>query len=223
MGKIKGLLEDEMPREKLMKLGPQSLTDVELLAIILRTGTKEKNVIELSREILKKFSPQQVSRKTFQELLEFKGIKQAKACQIVTLFELSRRLSNKKQLKKFKINSSQELYEYLYPDFANLTKERLMLVLTDTKNQIIRKEWFTDGGLNYSVLDSREIIKKVLDYDAFGFFLIHNHPSGDCKPSQEDLNITIKLKEAAELLNIRLMDHIIIGDDYFSFYESDLL
>lgn len=217
------MLEDEMPREKLIKFGPENLTEVELLAILLRTGTFNLNVIELSRQILSTFNINQVSRKTYQELLEFKGIKKAKATQIVALFEFARRTNNKPIKNKIKIKSSKDIYDNIYLDFSNLTIEKVMLILVDSKNQIIKKEFIHEGSINYSIIEPRNIVKKALNYDAYGFFLIHNHPSGDTTPSQEDKNITKNIKQICDKLNLSFLDHLIIGDNrdnYYSFFDN---
>lgn len=223
MSKINGILKEEMPREKLMKIGPQNLTDVELLAIILRVGTRDKNVLELSREILSSFDMAMVSRKTFEELLRFKGVEKAKACQIVSVFELARRLSNDKKDEKIKIKSSKDIYEYVKSDYMQSAIEKVMVVFVNTKNSIIKKEIINHGSINYSVIEPRDIIKKTLDYNASGFFLVHNHPSGDCTPSQDDIETTKKIKEIADNLSIRFLDHIIIGDYYYSLFDNEIL
>ena len=223
MSNIKGILIEEQPREKLIKLGPNSLTEVELLAILLRIGTRDKNVIELSREILQTFDIQNMSRKTYSELLSFKGIKKAKATQIVATFELARRLSSNTLPKKIPITKSEEIYNMVKDDFLFLKIEKTMVVYTDTKNHIIKKEFLFEGGLDYSLIDQKILIKNVLLNDASGIFLLHNHPSGDSTPSSEDKSITQKLKFSCETLGIRFLDHIIIGDNYYSFFDNDLL
>lgn len=223
MSEIAGLLREEMPREKLISLGPANLTDVELLAIVLRVGTKDKNVIELSREIISKFDVGMVSRKSYEELLEFRGINKAKACQIVSVFELARRFSLKGIDGKVKIGSSRDVYEFVKSDFLNLGKERVMVVFVDSKNQVIKKEVVFEGSINYSIIEPREIVKRVLSYDASGFFLVHNHPSGDTTPSEDDVRITARIKEVCKSLNIRFLDHLIVGEDFFSFYDDDEL
>ena len=220
---IDKLMENEMPREKLIKLGAENLTDVELLAIILRVGSKGKNVLELSREILLKFSVPLASRKTYTELLEFKGINKAKACQIVAVFELSRRFSIKETKAKTKINSSKDVYEYVKSDFDSLQFEKVMCVFVDSKNQIIKKEFVSEGSLNFSIIEPRKIIKLALIYNAYGFFLIHNHPSGDAQPSLEDINLTRKIKEITKKLDLHFLDHIIVGNNYYSFYDNNEL
>lgn len=224
MSQIKGMLKEEMPREKLLNFGPQNLTDVELLAIILRVGTKNKNVLELSREIIEKFQVNLVSRKTINELLEFKGISKAKASQIVSVFELARRFANKDiNQKKIQLNSSSSIFEYIKPDLLHLTIEKVFVIFLDSKNQVIKKEQIFEGGLNYSLIEIRKIIKKSLDYNANSFFLVHNHPSGDSTPSKQDIQITNKLAEASELMSIKFLDHLVIGDDYFSFFDNNLM
>jgi DNA repair protein RadC len=223
MGNIKGFLNQEMPREKLINLGPNSLTEVELLAILLRTGTKDKNVLELSREILSKFTINQVSRRMYQELLNFNGIKEAKATTIVSAFELARRLSNQKEITKLKLLNSKDVYNFIKEDFNNLSYEKVGIVFIDSKNGVIKKEILFEGSVNYSVIDSRIILKKALIYDASGFFLIHNHPSGDSTPSKEDIDVTNEIKKKADDLEIRFLDHIIIGDEYFSIFDNELM
>ena len=221
MTKIKGFLNEELPREKLIHLGPESLSEVELLAILLRTGTKDKNVLDLSREILNSFSIELVSRKTFDELLKFKGIKEAKACQIIAAFEFSRRMLNKKSLNKISLSSSNEVYDFVKNDFLYLNLEKVMLVFVDTKNQVIKKEFIHEGSLNYSIIEPRKVIKKVLDVGASGFFLIHNHPSGIVLPSDDDIKVTLRLKDICLKMDIRFLDHIIVGDDFYSFFDND--
>ena len=219
------LLEEELPREKLIANGPETLTKVELLAILLRTGTKGKNVLELSREIIEKLGETQITRKTYEELLKFHGINKAKACQIVSVFELSRRLASNQtnSQTKTQIKNSDDIYNLIKHDFDALTHEKVMAIFVDSKNQIIKKEFIFEGGINYSIIEPRKVITKALYLNASGFFLAHNHPSGDTMPSEEDINITKKLKNISVQLNIRFLDHIIIGDEYYSLFENNLL
>ena len=224
MGKIEGLLDEEMPREKLARFGPEVLTDVELLAIILRVGTKDKNVIEMSREIIEKFNVGLISRKTYEELLGFKGISKAKACQIVSVFELSRRFANKGIDKKVKLCNSRDVYDYVICDFDSLNIERVMAVFVDTKNQVIKKEFVFEGSINYSIVEPRDLIKRALSLDASGFFLIHNHPSGDTSPSEEDIFITKKIDGVCRDLNLRFLDHLVVGSgSFYSLFDNDIL
>lgn len=223
MPKIQGLMLEEMPREKLISSGPSNLTDVELLAIILRVGTKNKNVIELSREILSSFNVNLISRKTYYDLLGFRGVSKAKACQIVSVFELSRRLSSKGAERRIKLNNSSSVFDFVRMDFFGLSSEKVMAVFVDTKNQMICKEFVFNGTINYSIIETRDLIKKALSVDASGFFLIHNHPSGILEPSPEDIEVTNNIKSACKIFNLRFLDHLIISDvNYFSMYDSDV-
>jgi len=226
MGQIGGLLKEEMPREKLIRFGPNSLTDVELLAILLRTGTKEKNVIELSREILSKFDTRVISRTSYEELLKFKGIKNAKACLIVSLFELSRRLkfeSSRGDNKRICFRNSKHIYEFVCDDFLCLEVEKFMVLFLDSRNKLIKKEFVFSGGFNFASVDIKFILKKVLEYNANSIIVLHNHPSGDCSPSSEDLCLTEKLKCACLSLDVKLLDHLIIGASYLSLFDKGLL
>lgn len=218
--KLSGLQTNELPREKLIKYGVSNLTEVELLAILLRTGTKERNVLELSREILEVFDINFVSRRTFQELLKFKGVNSAKACTILATFELARRLSVKKK-KKVQINSSKDVFDFVNFEFSNLGFEKVLVAFVDSKNFVIKTEVLFEGSVSYSVIDARVVLKKALVYDASGFFLVHNHPSGDSTPSSEDIEITNKIKELSNSLEIRFLDHIIIGDEYYSLFDNE--
>lgn len=224
MPQVQDLLEDEMPREKLISLGPLYLSDAELLAIILRVGIKGKNVLDLSREILREFGINLVSRKTYHELLEFRGISKVKACQIVALFEMSRRFSQKGFDKNVKLNSSSDVFEYVKADFSDLSEEKVMCVYVDVKNQVIKKEFVSEGSINYSIIEPRKIIRKCLIYSASGFFLLHNHPSQDTTPSEEDKNITKKISTIAKSLNLRFLDHMVVSNlKYYSMYDEDIL
>ena len=224
MPKIQGLLDEEMPREKLIKLGPSSLTEVELLAIILRVGTKDKNVIELSREILKSLSVSLISRKTYYDLLEFRGISKAKACQIVSVFEIARRFTlNNKQIR-IKLNNSLSAFDFIKGDFFSLGIEKVLCVFVDSKNQVIRKEFISEGSIDFSFIDIRKIVKLCISMDASGFFLVHNHPSGDLTPSVEDISISLKLKKVCSDLDIRFLDHLIVCDnEYYSLFDTEHL
>ncbi len=223
MSPIEGLREEEMPRERLIKNGPESLTDVELLAIILRVGTKGKNVLELSREIIDFFSTQIVSRKSYDELLEFNGIKKAKACQIVAIFELSRRLASRGIENSPIIGGSNDLFEIVKDDFNNLAIERVMVVFVNSKNKVLRKEFVSEGSISFSVVEPRAILKRAFSLNASGFFLVHNHPSGDFTPSYEDIEISLKMKRICKDLDLRFLDHVVVGDGYYSMFDNDVL
>lgn len=220
---IKGFLKSEMPRERLIKMGPEVLSDVELLAILLRVGTRDKNVIELSREILDKFDILQVSRKTYFEMIKFKGIGESKATQIIALFEFSRRIREDKFENKIKLNSSSNVYDYIKSEFIGLEFEIVIAVFVGVKNQVIKKEIISRGGINYSNIDKRELIKKALEYNASGLFLVHNHPSGDETPSSEDIKITKEIIEVFNIMQVKFLDHLIVGKEYYSMFDNDLI
>ncbi len=225
MSKLINLLENERPREKLIKFGSENLTEVELLAIIIRVGTFKKDVLELSREIITKFDFNQISRKNFDEIIKIDGLGIAKSSQIVALFELARRFSSisNNEIKKIKIKSSKCIYNFIFSDFLHLKYERVACVFVDSKNQIIKKEIISEGNINYSIIEPRKIIKKALDLDSYGFFLIHNHPSGNFNPSREDILITKKIKKISDKLGLKMLDHLIVTDNnYFSFYDNEL-
>ncbi len=215
--------KEERPIEKMIRHGAFYLTETELLSIIIRTGSKNRNVLELSREILLKYELGIISRKTYRELLSFKGISKVKASQIISVFELARRLSNRIEEEKIKILNSYSLFDYVQSDFYDSPTEKIMIVMVDTKNQVIRKEFISYGEIDYSVLDIRNLLKNIFTYDASGFFLIHNHPSGDLRPSRDDIEMTKKIKSACDMLNVRFLDHIIVSNtSYKSIIDMDI-
>lgn len=216
-------MEDEMPREKLIANGSENLSDAELLALILKSGIKEKNVLDLSREILEDFSLNRTSRKTYTDFLKFKGISKAKACQIVAVFELARRFSNPITTKKITISSSKDICEIVKINYLNLSYEKVMLLMFDVKNNLLKKEILFEGSINFSMIEPRKIIKRVLEMDAYSFAISHNHPSGDSSPSEEDIAVTNKILRISKEIGIKFLDHIIVGDDYYSFFDNDLI
>lgn len=215
--------KDELPREKLLRSGPEYLSDYELLALILRTGTRNKDVLELSKEILENFGMNEVSRKRIEDLVHFDGVKDVKASQIIAIFELARRLASKRPQKKEKLRNSKEVFDLVRFDFMDLDVEKVMLVCVNAKNQVIRKEFIFEGGLDYSVIDIRILFKKILNYNASGFFIIHNHPSGDPNPSSEDVKVTEDISYICSRLNLRFLDHLIVGEEYYSFADNSQL
>lgn len=225
MGIFSEYLKEELPREKLLKYGPEKLTEVELLALILRSGTKNNNILDISREILRKHSTKSLSRKPINELIQIKGVKEAKACQISALFEFCRRFNSSKYFinTNSSIKNSNQVYDEVKVDFQGLDVERVMLICVNAKNQILKKEFIFEGGFDTSFVDLRIVLKKVLNESASGFFILHNHPSGNTKPSQNDINVTKDLNEVCLKVNISFLDHIIIGNDYFSFADEGLM
>lgn len=210
--RIKDLPVEERPRERLMKHGVASLSNSELLAIILRTGSRKENVLNLANRILKEFNLLQLSRANVSQLKEIHGISHAKACQIVACFELARRLQAYNGEKKKKIKSSEDAFKLLYPKLSGLKKEKFMALYLNTKNFVIKEEVISIGSLNASIVSPREVFSTALVEGAAGVIVAHNHPSGDTTPSKNDIDITIRLAEAGKLLGVELLDHLIIGD-----------
>lgn len=222
---IKDLDQNDRPREKLIKYGADALTDEELLAIIIATGNKEKNVIELSKEILATFSYEDLTDIEVAELTHINGIKNAKACSIVAYLRLGNRIAQKLIEKEIiKIERSEDIYNYLKNELANKNNEYFYAILLDTKNVIISKEVISKGILDASLVHPREAFKAAVKKSAKSIIFVHNHPSGDMNPSKYDLLTTKKLVDAGNILDIKVLDHIIIADnDYYSFKKENLI
>ena len=221
MSKIKDLPKIERPREKLEKYGPERLSNSELLAILLRTGTKGINVIEMSNKILKKFSNDGLVKATVKELKNTFGLGVAKACEITACFELSRRLLQNKQSAL--LLSPKDVWDEL-KDIRDNKKEHFVIFFLDTRNQEIKREIISIGSLNANLVHPREVFEPAVRYSAAQIIVAHNHPSGNTEPSQEDLVITKRLVEAGKILGIEVVDHIIVAKDrLLSFKEKQLL
>ncbi|MFO3665116.1 DNA repair protein RadC [Anaerococcus sp. ENR0831] len=222
---IKDFDLDDRPREKLISKGADGLSDEELLAIIISTGTKEKNVIELSREILQTFSYESLADIEVSELTKIKGIKSAKASSIVASLRFGQRIAQKTMEKKItKIKNSEDIYQYLKNEIQDKKNECFYAILLDTKNVIISKEVISIGTLDASIVHPREAFKPAIKKSAKSIVFAHNHPSGDFTPSKDDFRITQRLVEAGEILDIEVLDHIIIGKDgYYSFKKENFI
>jgi DNA repair protein RadC len=227
--KIREMPPDERPREKLAAHGAAALTDPELIAILLRTGVVGANAVEVARELLKQFgSLAGLSRCTVDELAKTRGIGFAKAVQLVAAFGLGQRLAHE-TLSKQKIDSPELVNELLGPEMRRLHKESLCVVLLDTRYHLIRVEEVSVGSVNESIAHPRDVFRPAVVSSAYAVIVVHNHPSGDSSPSQTDHSLTRRLAEAAELLQIKMLDHIIIGAPgkenagYFSFKEAGVL
>ena len=221
--------EDERPREKLAARGASALSDAELIAILLRTGVAGTNVVDLGREILQKFgSLTELSRCGIDELKTMRGIGRDKALHLVAAFQLGQRLA-RETLSKQKIDSPELVNELLGHEMRMLRKEAMRVVLLDTRYHLIRVEEISTGTVNESIAHPREIFRPAVIASAYAVIVVHNHPSGDPSPSQADHSLTRRLAEAAELMQIKLLDHIIIGahcaagGGYFSFKEAGVL
>ncbi len=212
--KITNLSKDNRPRERLQNQGVASLSTAELLGIILKSGTKKENVLEISSKLLAKYGLENLHSCTLQELSQEHGIGKAKACQIIALFELYNRI---KQIpsKTKEIISASDIYNLYHPKLADLKQEHFIAVYLDTKNKVICDKTITKGILDASLIHPREVFHGAIKNLARSLIVIHNHPSGDPAPSEEDLFVTKKLQETSEIIGIELLDHVIIGKEAF--------
>jgi DNA repair protein RadC len=225
---IKKWPEDERPRERLLKFGAEGLSTAQLLAIILRTGGRDKSALELARELLLHFkSMKEMEDASVAEFSKIKGMGTAKIAQLKAAFELGRRLlqnkdSNLSKMPSFK--NSKEVYEYYRPKFYGLKKERFLCVMLDAKNRVFKETVVSDGTLTYSPVHPREVFRSAIKEAAVSVLFIHNHPSGDPTPSRDDISITQRLIKTGEIVGISVLDHIIVGDGrYLSLMEKGYL
>jgi len=207
--KIKEMAEAERPRERLLREGVGVLSDAELLAVILQKGTRKENVIDVSNRLIAKFGLDKLASLSLVELQTIDGIGPAKAMQIKSMFEINKRV--KMVRNNVQIKCSEDVFEYCSGKLADKDKEFFMIIMLDSKNKIIKDEIVSIGTLNSSLVHPREIFKSAIKESANAVILVHNHPSGDPSPSEEDEEITKRLVEAGELLNIKVLDHVIIG------------
>ncbi|MDH6365796.1 DNA repair protein RadC [Enterococcus sp. PF1-24] len=211
-----------LPRERLLLVGAKALSDQELLAIILRTGHHQMNVMDLAREVLQHFSSLfEIKQATLQELQTIKGIGRTKAIEIQAVMELGLRLQQALQPKIGKVTSSYDLAQQLIVEMRNFQQEHLVAIYLNTKNEIIQKKTLFKGSLNQSIAHPREIFHGAVRCSAARIILAHNHPSGDPKPSESDLDLTKRVKNCGEMMDIELLDHLVIGDSsYYSLREE---
>ncbi|MDY2627752.1 MAG: DNA repair protein RadC [Lachnospiraceae bacterium] len=225
---IKGLPVSERPYEKCMQRGASSLSDAELLAVILKSGTRRYNSVEVARKILMLCGEEgrlgNLRGLTSAQLMQIEGIGQVKAIQIQCLAELCSRMSEYAVRDRALLNSPEKIAQYYMEPFSRLEQEEMHLVFLDTKNHWIQEVLLTKGTVNASLVSTRELFIEALRNCAVHVVMIHNHPSGDPSPSAEDIAVTRKVKEAGELLDILLLDHIIIGNNrYFSMKAAGYL
>ncbi len=208
--KIRDIPPSERPRERLIRHGSGALSNAELLAIILRTGTKRESVLNLAARILSEYSLRDLARASVGELKKIHGVSDAKACQIAACFELARRLSQEDGEKPV-IKSSEDAFRMLYPRLAQRKVEVFAGIYLNSRNRVLHVTEISRGGLEASVVQPREVFRIALEHASTRVIVAHNHPSGDPEPSNEDIAITKALKRAGELLGIELLDHLIIG------------
>jgi len=223
---IKQWAEDDRPREKLLAKGKAALSDAELIAILIGSGNSSESAVELSRRILQAAADNlvELSRMSVSDLIKFKGIGEAKAISIVAALELGRRRRSAEAQERKRIVTSRDAFEYLYANMADLHYEQFWILLLDQSNKVIGAVQVSDGGIAGTVADPKRIFKTAIERNAAAMILCHNHPSGQLKPSDADVRLTKKLFQSGEMLEIRVIDHLIIRhDQYFSFSDEGVL
>jgi len=223
---IKSWAEDDRPREKLITKGRQALSDAELLAILLASGSREETAVQLAQRMLNESgnSINKLAKLQLSDLKKFKGVGEAKAVTIAAALEIGRRRTDEQSDEKVQITASKVAYQLFNTVLSDLPHEEFWILFLNRNNRVIQKSCISKGGISGTVVDVRLILKPAIECMASGIILGHNHPSGNLKPSQEDINLTQKVKQAAKLLDIALMDHLIIGDqNYYSFADEGII
>ncbi|MBK5214611.1 MAG: DNA repair protein RadC [Flavobacteriaceae bacterium] len=223
---IKNWNEDDRPREKLLLKGRIALSDAELIAILIGSGSRNESAVSLSQRILASVSNNlsELGRLSIPELMEFKGIGGAKAISIAAAMELGRRRRTGEALERKKITSSNSVFEYVQPMIGELPHEEFWILYLNNSNKVIKSAQLSKGGITGTVVDVRLAFKEALQLGAVGIILAHNHPSGTLRPSQADIQLTKRLKAAGDSLDIKVLDHLIITEKaYFSFADENML
>lgn len=223
---IKHWAEDDRPREKLILKGKSVLSDAELLAIILGSGTRELSALELAKQLLRESENDlyRFSKLNLKELCKHKGIGEAKAVGIIAALELGRRRKETEKAKSIKITSSQMVYAHMQSYLLDLQHEEFYVLMLNRANELIRTEQISIGGLSGTVADGKVIFKKAIDYNAHGLILVHNHPSGQLVPSDNDKSLTKKMVEFGRYIDLPVLDHLIFTDNgYYSFADEGKL
>lgn len=215
----------EKPREKALLKGMESLTDTELLALLIESGTREYSAFELAMMILSKCQGiGHLAQLSLTDFMQFPGIKKAKALRLLGMIELARRLDLAEREPKDSIEGAKDVYYVLESSMKYENQEHFMAIYLDTKNQVLRKKTLFIGSLNCSIVHPREVFKEALHMSAASIIVAHNHPSGDPTPSKQDVEVTEMLKNTGNIMQIPLIDHVIIGKkQYFSFREAEML
>lgn len=223
--KIMDMPQNERPQERLLRYGADNLSNSELLAVILRTGTRNENVINLSQRIITAFNGINGLLEASQEdLMKISGIKEAKASQILSMAEMAKRFQTYRSGDSYKINSPADAADLIMVELREFKQEILKVLLLNTKNVVIGIHNASVGSLNSSIVHPREIYKEAIRKSAASIIMVHNHPSGDPSPSSEDIAATTRIKEVGKIVGIELLDHVIVGDGkYISLREKNLL
>lgn len=213
---IKDWPEDERPRERLLRHGPEGMSDAQLIAIILRTGGGGRSALDLAMELLDTFDGiQNIGQASLTELCSLKGVGKAKAAQLRAALTLGKRLMKDPPGKGPAFSTGQDVYAYFYPKFRDLRKEVFHCVMLDVKNRLIRESRISEGSLTASIIHPREAFRDAIRESAASVIFVHNHPSGDPNPSREDIIITGKLAAAGDTVGIKVLDHVIVGEGSF--------
>ena len=223
---IKSWAEDDRPREKLLQKGRSSLSDAELLAILIGSGSRNETAVDLCKKMLSQSANNlnELGKLSVKQLMTFKGIGEAKALTIVAAMELGRRRRAEEALEKKKISSSASVFELMQPEIGELPHEEFWIIYLNNSNKVIEKFALSKGGITGTLVDVRLALKKALELGATALILTHNHPSGNLNPSSSDKQLTQKLKTAGESLDIKVLDHIIVTEkSYFSFADEGLI
>ncbi len=223
---IKNWSLDDQPREKLRDKGQSSLSDAELIAILIGSGNKSESAVDLSKRILASTDNNlnALGKLSLKQLMKFKGIGEAKAISIAAALELGRRRRGETALRNNKITSSASVFELMQPVLGDLQHEEFWIVYLNNSNNVIQKTQLSKGGITGTLVDVRLVLRHALEFGATGLILVHNHPSGTLKPSEADKQLTQKLSSAAHSLDIKVLDHLIITQKaYFSFADANIL
>ena len=223
---IKNWSEDDRPREKLLSKGRSALSDAELIAILIGSGNREESAVGLSKRILAlvENNLSELGKVSIQDLMKFKGIGEAKAISIAAALELGRRRSGGEALSRKHISSSASIFEMMHPILGDLSHEEFWVIYSNNSNKVLDKLQLSKGGMTGTLVDTRIALKRALEVNAVAIALVHNHPSGNLKPSAADKQVTQKLIAAAKSLDLRVIDHIIVAENgYFSFADEDIL
>lgn len=223
---IKNWSQDDQPREKLLYKGKAALSDAELVAILIGSGNRQESAVDLCKRILANTNNNlsALGKLSIKQLMEYKGIGEAKAISIIAALELGRRRRGEEALEKNKITSSSSVFELMQPVIGELQHEEFWIIYVNNSNKVIQKNQLSKGGITGTLVDVRLVLKNALEVGATGLILAHNHPSGTLKPSEADKQITQKLKAAAQSLDIKVLDYLIITEKaYFSFADETIL
>jgi DNA repair protein RadC len=223
---IKDWAPDDRPREKFVAKGRQSLSDAELIAILLGSGNHRESALDLAKRILSEHQNNlvRIAQLSIADWQKYRGIGEAKAVTVAAALELGRRRLGMEQAKEDKIKSSNDAFNLLRSHLNDLSQEEFWMMSLNRANVVLRKEAISRGGVSATVVDAKVIFKKAIENGASGIILAHNHPSGETQPSRQDIDLTDKIKQGAALLDISLLDHIIVGaNTYFSFADEGMI